>query len=242
MEPKKNIKADVGRNSSIYFSVGLALMLLLTNLAINYKTYDKQAIDIGMINMDDELEEEIPITQQLQTPPPPPPPPPVAPEIIEIVEDDKEVEETVIESTETSQEEEIAKVEDVVVVEAPDEDIEVPFAVIENVPVFPGCEKEVGNNAKKQCMSDKIAQFVNKKFNTELASELGLSGRQRISVIFKIDKSGNITNIMARAPHPGLEKEAQRVIGLLPKMQPGKQRGKAVTVPYSLPILFQVQD
>lgn len=242
MEPKKNVKADVGRNSSIYFSVGLALMLLLTNLAINYKTYDKQAIDIGMINMDDELEEEIPITQQLQTPPPPPPPPPVAPEIIEIVEDDKEVEETVIESTETSQEEEIAKVEDVVVVEAPDEDIEVPFAVIENVPVFPGCEKEVGNNAKKQCMSDKIAQFVNKKFNTELASELGLSGRQRISVIFKIDKSGNITNIMARAPHPGLEKEAQRVIGLLPKMQPGKQRGKAVTVPYSLPILFQVQD
>ena len=242
MEPKKNVKADVGRNSSIYFSVGLALMLLLTNLAINYKTYDKAAIDIGMINMDDELEEEIPITQQLQTPPPPPPPPPVAPEIIEIVEDDKEVEETVIESTETSQEEEIAKVEDVVVVEAPDEDIEVPFAVIENVPVFPGCEKEVGNNAKKQCMSDKIAQFVNKKFNTELASELGLSGRQRISVIFKIDKSGNITNIMARAPHPGLEKEAQRVIGLLPKMQPGKQRGKAVTVPYSLPILFQVQD
>ena len=242
MEPKKNVKADVGRNSSIYFSVGLALMLLLTNLAINYKTYDKQAIDIGMINMDDELEEEIPITQQLQTPPPPPPPPPVAPEIIEIVEDDKEVEETVIESTETSQEEEIAKVEDVVVVEAPDEDIEVPFAVIENVPVFPEFEKEVGNNAKKQCMSDKIAQFVNKKFNTELASELGLSGRQRISVIFKIDKSGNITNIMARAPHPGLEKEAQRVIGLLPKMQPGKQRGKAVTVPYSLPILFQVQD
>jgi protein TonB len=48
--------------------------------------------------------------------------------------------------------------------------------------------------------------------------------------------------IRARAPHPGLEKEATRVIGLLPKMQPGKQRGKAVTVPYSLPIIFQVQD
>ncbi|MCK0115140.1 energy transducer TonB [Gelidibacter sp. F63206] len=242
MEPKKNVKADVGRNSSIYFAVGLALMLLLTNLAINYKTYDKSDIDIGMINMDDELEEEIPITEQLQTPPPPPPPPPVAPEEIEIVEDEEEVEETVIESSETNQEEEIAKVEDVFVEEAPEEDIEVPFAVIENVPVFPGCEKEVGNNAKKQCMSDKIAEFVNKKFNVDLASELGLSGRQRINVIFKIDKSGNITNVQARAPHPGLEKEAQRVIGLLPKMLPGKQRGKAVTVPYSLPILFQVQD
>lgn len=242
MEPKKNIKADVGRNSSIYFAVGLALMLLLTNLAINYKTYDKEAIDIAMINMDDELEEEIPITEQLQTPPPPPPPPPAAPEEIEVVEDEKEVEETVIQSSETNQDDEIAEVEDVVVVEAPEEDIEVPFAVIENVPVFPGCENESGNNAKKQCMSDKIAQFVNKKFNVDLASELGLSGRQRISVIFKIDKTGSITDVRARAPHPGLEKEAQRVIGLLPKMKPGKQRGKAVTVPYSLPILFQVQD
>ncbi|OMP31366.1 energy transducer TonB [Mangrovimonas sp. DI 80] len=241
MEPKKTTKADVGRNSSIYFAVGLALMLLLTNLAINYKTYDKAAIDIGQLTMDEELEEEIPITDQLKTPPPPPPPPPAAPEVIEVVEDEVEVEETVIESSETSQEEEIVEVEEVVVEEV-EEDIEVPFAVIENVPVFPGCEKEKGNNAKKACMSEKISQFVNKKFNTDLASELGLSGRQRINVIFKIDKNGEITNIMARAPHPGLEKEAKRVIGMLPKMKPGMQRGKAVTVPYSLPILFQVQD
>ena len=240
MEPKKNTKADVSRNSSIYFAVGLALMLLLTNLAINYKTYDKSAIDIGQLNMDELDEEEIPITEQIQTPPPPPPPP-AAPEVIEIVEDEKEVEETVIESTETDQEEEIVEVEEVEVEEV-EEDLEVPFAVIENVPVFPGCEKEAGNNAKRQCMSDKIAKFVNKKFNTDLAGDLGLSGKQRISVIFKIDKNGNITNVRARAPHPGLEKEAKRVIGLLPKMKPGKQRGKAVTVPYSLPILFQVQD
>ena len=81
-----------------------------------------------------------------------------------------------------------------------------------------------------------------RKFNTDLASDLGLSGRQRINVIFKIDKNGNITGVRARAPHPKLEAEAARVINLLPKMQPGKQRGKAVTVPYSLPILFQVQD
>lgn len=240
MESKKNPKADVGRNSSIYFAVGLALMLLLTNLAINYKTYDKEAIDIGQLNMEEELEEEIPITEQLQTPPPPPPPP-AAPEVIEIVEDEVEVEETIIESTETDQEEEIMEVEEVEVEEV-EEDIEVPFSVIENVPVFPGCEKQKGNAKKKQCMSDKIAKFVNKKFNKDLAGDLGLSGRQRISVIFKIDKTGNITNINARAPHPGLEKEAKRVIGLLPKMKPGKQRGKAVTVPYSLPILFQVQD
>ncbi len=241
MEPKKNPKADVGRNTSLYFAVGLALMLFITYSAINYKTYDKSDIDIGMLNLDDELEEEIPITELQPTPPPPPPPPPAAPEEIEVVDDEEEIEETVIESTETEQDTEIVEVEDVEVEEV-EEDIEVPFSVIENVPIFPGCEKKKGNAAKKQCMSDKIAKFVNKKFNTDLAGDLGLEGRQRINVIFKIDKYGNITNIRARAPHPGLAKEAKRVIGLLPKMKPGKQRGKAVTVPYSLPILFQVQD
>src|SRR5690606_36281335 len=98
------------------------------------------------------------------------------------------------------------------------------------------------NNDKKKCMSDKIQQFVSKNFNTELASELGLSGVQKIIVLFKIDKNGNIVNVQSRAPHPGLEKESKRVIGKLPQMQPGKQRGKAVIVPYSLPITFRVQD
>ena len=241
MEPKKNPKSDVSRNSSIYFAVGLVLMLLVTNLAINYKTYDKSDIALDGLNLDDELEEEIPITEQIQTPPPPPPPPPPAPEIIEVVEDEEEVEETVIESTETEQDAEIVEIEEVEVEEV-EEEVEVPFAVIENVPVFPGCEKKKGNEAKKKCMSEKISKFVNKKFNTDLASDLGLSGRQRISVFFKIDKNGNIVNVGARAPHPGLEKEAKRVINQLPKMKPGRQRGKAVTVPYSLPILFQVQD
>ena len=237
MEPKKNPKSDVSRNSSIYFAVGLALMLFVTYQSINYKSYDKSDIDIGQLNLDDELDEEIPITEQLVTPPPPPP----APEVIEVVEDEEEVEETVIESTETEMDTEIVEVEDVEVEEV-EEDVEVPFAVIENVPVFPGCEKKKTNDAKKKCMSEKISKFVNRKFNTDLAGDLGLSGRQRISVFFKIDKNGNITSVGARAPHPGLEKEAKRVIGLLPKMEPGRQRGKAVTVPYSLPILFQVQD
>ena len=239
MEPKKNKNVDVTRNSRLYLALGLILMLFITYQAINHKTYEKESIDIGQLNLDEELVEEIPITQQLATPPPPPPPP-AAPEVIEVVEDEQEVEETVIESSETDMEEEIVEVEEVEVEEV-EEDIEVPFAVIENVPVYPGCEK--GNNAKKKaCMSEKISKFVQKKFNTELAGELGLTGRQRINVIFKIDKNGNITGIRSRAPHPRLEKEAARVIGMLPKMKPGKQRGKAVIVPYSLPIVFQVQD
>ncbi|MGB1231210.1 MAG: energy transducer TonB [Winogradskyella sp.] len=242
MEPKKNPKADVSRNSSIYFAVGLALMLSITYMSINYKTYDKSDIALDALNLDDELEEEVPITEQIVTPPPPPPPPPAAPEIIEVVEDEEEVEETVIESTETEMDTEIVEVEEVEVEEV-EEDIEVPFSVIENVPIFPGCEKEKGNNAKKKCMSEKVQKLVNRKFNKELASDLGLPpGKKRIFVAFKINKSGNVVGIGARGPHPGLEKEAKRVIGLLPKMKPGKQRGKAVIVPYSLPIVFQVQD
>ena len=238
MESKKNPKADITRNASMYFAIGLALMVFLSYTTINWKVYDKSAIDIGTVNMDDLDDEEMPLLEQV-VPPPPPPPPPAAPEVIQIVEDEEEVEETVIESTETDQEEEI-EIEDLEIEEV-EEDIEVPFSVIENVPIFPGCDK--GNNAeRRKCMSQKISKFVQRKFNTDLAGDLGLSGRQRINVIFKIDKNGDVVGVRARAPHPRLEKEATRVINLLPKMKPGRQRGKAVIVPYSLPIIFQVQD
>jgi len=122
-----------------------------------------------------------------------------------------------------------------------EEDIEVPFTVIEHVPVYPGCE-EGNNTEKKKCMSEKISNFVAENFNTKIADENGLSGRQRINVIFKIDKEGHITGVRSRAPHPALEAEAIRVISSLPKMKPGMQKGKVVTVPYSLPIIFEVEE
>ncbi|WP_242131372.1 energy transducer TonB [Aestuariivivens marinum] len=122
------------------------------------------------------------------------------------------------------------------------EDIEVPFAVIEEVPIFPGCETLTTNTEKRQCMTERIQEFVAKNFNTKLATDLGLTGRQRINVIFKIDAEGNITGVRSRASHPKLEEEAVRVISALPKMIPGKQKGKVVTVPYSLPIIFEVEN
>ncbi len=90
-------------------------------------------------------------------------------------------------------------------------------------------------------MSSKISEFINKKFNTDLASDLGLEGRQRIAVQFKIDKTGRVIDVRARAPHPRLEKEAVDVVQSLPNMTPGKQRGKPVGVLYSLPIVFDIQ-
>jgi len=121
------------------------------------------------------------------------------------------------------------------------ETVEVPYGVIDNVPTFPECKDLQNNKEKKSCTSMSIAKFVNKNFNTELATKLGLAGRQRISVFFKIDKQGNVGSIGARAPHPELEKEAKRVISKLPQFIPGTQKGEPVVVPYSLPIVFQVQ-
>jgi hypothetical protein len=122
------------------------------------------------------------------------------------------------------------------------EGADVPFALIEQVPVFPGCENLGSNEEQKKCMSEKIQEFVNKNFNTDLGKELNLSGRNRIIVQFKIDKQGNIADVRSRAPHPDLEVEAERVINSLPSMKPGKQGGVEVGVMYSLPIVFQVGE
>ena len=174
------------------------------------------------------------MTEQIKTPPPPPPP--AAPEVIEVVEDEEEVEETVIESTETSQEEEVVEIEEVEVEEV-EEDISVPFAVIEDVPVFPGCE---GAKDKKACFQEMMQEHIRKNFRyPEIAQEMGVQGR--VSVIFVIQKDGSIGDIRMRGPDKNLEAEARRIIEKLPKMTPGKQRGRPVKVPFSIPITFKLQ-
>ena len=91
-------------------------------------------------------------------------------------------------------------------------------------------------------MSTKIAESINSNFNTSIANDLNISGRQRIAVQFKIDKTGNVTDVRARAKHPELEAEAMRVVNLLPQMKPGEQKGEKVGVLYSLPIVFDVVE
>jgi hypothetical protein len=120
------------------------------------------------------------------------------------------------------------------------EQTEIPDGDIEKVAVYPGCEGLLTNQERKQCMSDEISRFIAEKFDTSIAGFLGLTGRQRILVIFKIDKTGQVIDVRSRAPYKELEAEAIRVITALPKMKPGMQYGKTVTVPYSLPIVFSV--
>ena len=237
MQPKKNHKADLRKNSSLYFVIGLSVILFISWQAIEWKTYDKNQYDYESLNVEDDDDEEIPITEQLNTPPPPPPPPPPAPEVIEIVQDEEEVEETVIESTETSNDE-IIEVDDVDI-EEEDEDINIPFAIIEDVPIFPGCEK-VSKDKRRDCFQDQMNKHIKRNFQyPEIAQEMGIQGRVYVSFI--IDKDGSINNITMRGPDQNLEKEAQRIISKLPQMIPGKQRGRAVRVPFSIPITFRLQ-
>lgn len=233
MKPKKNPKVDLTKNSNLYFAIGLCLMLLASWQLIERKTYDDVLIDNGTLSLLDDEDEEVPLTQQLKTPPPPPPP--AAPQVIEVVENEEEVEETVIESTETTQEEVI---EDVEVLEE-EVDVDVPFAIIEDVPLFPGCER-VKKSERRKCFQDKVQRHINKNFRyPEIAQEMGIQGR--VYVQFVIDKDGSITGVRTRGPDKNLEKEAERIISKLPKMTPGKQRGRPVRVPFSIPINFRLQ-
>lgn len=118
----------------------------------------------------------------------------------------------------------------------------IPFGVIEDVPVFPGCEDLASNEEKKDCMAKGIETMVNRHFNTDVAKNAGLTGLHRIYVQFEITEKGQVKIMGARAPHPDLEQEAIRVVSELPDMQPGKQKGENVAVLYSLPIVLRVAE
>lgn len=237
MEPKKNPNVDPKRNSLLYFQIGLVAVLLLSYLTIEHRTYDEKIQAITLAIDDAFIDEEVPMTQALNTPPPPPPPPPpAAPEIIKVVENDKKIVETKMQSTETSQKE-IVKVAQVVEVEE-EIDVDVPFSVIEDVPLFPGCEK-LPKSKQRDCFNEKMQEHIRDNFRyPEIAQEMGIQGR--VNIMFTIDKDGSIINIKKRGPDPNLEKEAERIIKKLPKMIPGKQRGKPVRVPFSVPITFRL--
>ena len=248
MEPKKNPKADIRRKSQLFLQIGLILVLAIVYGAVNYKKYDKQDTDVQALNYMEDLEEEVPMLDATP-PPPPPPPPPAAPEVIEVVEDDEEVPETIIQDAEVDQDEEIV-IPDEVEVEEVEEDVEVPFAVLQDKPVFPGCESAPN---KEKCMQEKIDKIINRKFNTEIATDYDLEGKQTIYVAFKIGKDGSVGSIrpvvrgksaktMSPQAKKALEDEARKVIASLPKFKPGKQRGKPVIVPYMVPIKFVVTD
>ena len=228
MEVKKSPKADLEGKKSTGLLIGYVLALAVMFIAFEWSERDKVInIDTGLSEVLFE-EEMIPITEQEeQKAPPPPPEAPKAEEIIEIAENDADVEETTIQaSDETDKAVEVKYVP----VEVEEEEVEEQqiFQVVEEMPEFPGgmgeCMKWLGKNMKYPTISQ----------------ENGVQGR--VIVQFVVNRDGSIVDAtVARGVDPYLDKEALRGVGLMPKWKPGKQRGKAVRVKYTLPVMFRLQ-
>ena len=214
MEPKKNPEISLEKKKGLFFQIGLVVTLVIVLGAFEWKSYEKVDYNLGQLNLDDLEEEIIPITRQEITPPPPPPPPP---EVIVIVEDIVEiVDEAKIETTES---------DEMVAIEIEEESDEEFFMVVENMPEFPG--GDVG-----------LMKYIQKNVKyPPIAKEYNITGKVYVSFI--VDKSGSVTDVkIVRGVDKSLDAEALRVVKSLPKYKPGKQRGKAVRVMFTIPINF----
>ena len=193
----------------IFIEIGLIIALAGVLLAFEWKSYEKQEINLGQLVVDDTPEEMVEITQQEK--PPPPPPPQQQTTVIEIVEDDMEIEDEIEIDVEADQE---TVVEEYIPVEEEEEEEEEAqiFTVVESMPGFPG-----GETAMKRYLAENI-QYP------QMARESGIQGR--VFVTFVVEKDGNVTDVrVLRGIGGGCDEEAIRVIKNMPRWDPGKQRG-----------------
>lgn len=229
MEIKKTPKADLENKKSTWLLVGYVIVLAFMFVAFEWTKRDVQ-IDTSQAVTDVVFEEEIeiPITEQPEVVAPPPPEAPSIAETLTIVDDDADVEETTIASSEeTGEAVEIKYVPVAVEEEEPEE--QTIFEVVEQMPEFP----DGGLAGLMQFLSKNI------KYPT-IAQENGTQGR--VTVQFVVNKDGSIVDAkVLRGVDPYLDKEALRVIGTMPKWKPGMQRGKPVRVKYTVPVMFRLQ-
>ena len=226
MEVKKSPKADLENKKTVFMQIGLVVVLAIVLIAFEWSTTDVDASQFDMLE-DIEAEEEIvPITRQEEVKPPPPPPPPKVTDVLNIVDDDVEIDEELdIEDTEIDEDTEVEF--DLSLEEEETDDAPV-FFIVEEMPEFPGGDVELRKY---------IAQSV--KYPV-IAQENGIQGR--VYVQFVVGTDGKVTQVkVARGVDPNLDKEAIRVVQSMPKWKPGKQRGKAVKVSYTVPINFVLQ-
>ena len=225
MHIKKSEKASLENDKLIYVLMGLIFVLSLVFVALEWT--EKEVTKYEVTDTEFLFEEEVEIQQTTQETPPPPPPPAVQEvEVLNVVEDNVETETIEVSTEETEQEVVIAAP-----VEAPveEEEEEVVFVVVESMPEFPG-----GQQALFKYLSENLKYPV-------IAQENGIQGR--VICQFVVNKDGSIVDVevVRSGGDPSLDKEAIRVIKSMPKWKPGKQRGKAVRVKYTVPVNFKLQ-
>tara|TARA_R100000935_G_C2735064_1_gene123570 strand:- start:152 stop:604 length:453 start_codon:yes stop_codon:yes gene_type:complete len=111
---------------------------------------------------------------------------------------------------------------------------------LEVPPMAPKCKEKWDLDKKQKCLVEFMQKHVMKKFNTDLANDIGLSGMVRVDIEFVIGKDGVVKDITATGAPKVLNEHAIQVIQQLPTFRPGLINGKPVEVVYSLPIMFQV--
>ncbi|MDP7436166.1 MAG: energy transducer TonB [Flavobacteriales bacterium] len=156
--------------------------------------------------------------------------------MIEIVDDEEEIEEELeIEDIELDEDTEIEIIED-------EEDFEedTPFMIVENMPAFGPCLRMRGDE-RHQCTQMEIIKYVSS--NTKyppIAKDAGIQGT--VFVYFVVGKNGKVRDVkVLREVDPRLDKEAVRVVESLPTFEPGQQRGKSVSVQYTIPVKFIIR-
>jgi protein TonB len=226
MDQKKSQKADLENKKVIFRQIGLIIALAVMLFAFEYKSYDKEIVDLGTREVVDIPEEIIPITEQKVKPPPPPPPKQVVK--INVVEDDVEVEDEIDIDVEADENTEIEEYIPIEVEEEESAEEQQIFMVVESMPAFPGGEVEL-----HRYLAENIKY-------PQMAKESGIQGR--VFVTFVVEKNGSVTDVkVLRGIGGGCDEEAIRVVKNMPKWTPGKQRGKPVRVQFNLPVKFTLQ-
>ena len=226
MQLKKSQEASLEDKKLTYVLLGFVFVLSLCYVALEWT--EKEVTKYEVADMDFQFEEEIEIQQTSQETTPPPPPPPVQEvEVLNVVEDDVETE-TIEINTEDDKDVEVI-IQAPVEVKEEEEDEEVVFVVVETMPEFPG-----GQQALFKYLSENVKYPV-------IAQENGIQGR--VICQFVVNKDGKIVDVevVRSGGDPSLDKEAIRVIKSMPPWKPGKQRGKAVRVKYTVPVNFRLQ-
>lgn len=237
MEVKKSLKADLEGKKSTGMLIGYVLILGAIFVAFEWTQRDRKVVELEPVFESTFEEDMIPITQQKEVMAPPPAAAPKIAEILNIVDDETELTEEEIETSEdvnqaittnTGTGAATAVVSGPVgpVVEEVDEDR--IFDIVEDNPEFPG-----GMDACLKWLSEHIKY-------PGICQEQGVQGRVMVS--FVVNKDGSIVDVKTvRSPDPYLTKEAERVVAMMPRWKPGRQRGKPVRVKFVLPVLFRLQ-
>jgi len=227
MEIKKSEHADLERGKSTSLLIGFVIALGVMFVALEWTQRevedDSEIYAVRDVSINEEM---VPITLPEKKTVPPPPAAVTKADIIEIVEDDADIEEDIMASTEDNVEWVDLDDYDVVEVEPEPEEEEI-FMVVEDQPEFPG-----GTAA--------LLEYLRKNIKyPAICRENNIQGR--VLVTFIVNKDGAIVEPeVVKSVNPSLDKEALRVISQMPNWKPGSQRGKPVRVKYTVPVNFRL--